>query len=548
MGVSPVNVWRMIDASSTAVRDKDPQDDALARAERAQLRAGAGDTTRFLQAAGVVAVVVAGVVLRFWTRSDLWLDEALTVNISQLAPHDIPGALARDGAPPLYYFLLHFWMKLFGSGDVAVRALSGVFGVASLPLVWLAGRRAGGARTAWAALLLLASSPFAVRYATEARMYSLVMLLVLAGYLALARALEEPSPLRLASVAAISGLLVLTHYWALYLLAVVGALLAGAWLFTSAGRAARRCFVALAAGALLFVPWLPTFVFQLQHTGTPWVTRPLVPAIISAIASQVAGPARAAADAGVLIRPLLALVFLGLVTLGVFGRPLDRRRIELDLGARPAARALATVALGTLALAVAVALLTGTAFTSRYTSVVFPLVVLLGAVGLGALTQGKARGGALGATVVLGLVVSAGQAIENRTQAGEVAGAIERAAKPGDVIAYCPDQLGPPVSRLLPRAYQELTFPDGAPPKFVDWVDYERRIRSTRPRAFARLLDRRAGAGDAIWLVSSPQYPVVGDRCHRLRSELERSRGDGTMVLRREIKLYDAADLVVYPP
>ena len=56
-----------------------------------------------------VAVVVA-VVLRFVTTSDLWLDEALTVNIAKLPLGDLRAALLRDGAPPLYYVLLHGWM------------------------------------------------------------------------------------------------------------------------------------------------------------------------------------------------------------------------------------------------------------------------------------------------------------------------------------------------------------------------------------------------------------------------------------------------------
>src|SRR3954463_670603 len=74
--------------------------------------------------AAVAGAVAAGGVLRFWVRSDLWLDEALSVNIARLPVRAIPGAPRHDGAPPLYYVLLHFWMRLFGAGDFAVRALS----------------------------------------------------------------------------------------------------------------------------------------------------------------------------------------------------------------------------------------------------------------------------------------------------------------------------------------------------------------------------------------------------------------------------------------
>jgi mannosyltransferase len=62
-----------------------------------------------------VAVVVAtGVVLRFTTHSALWLDEALTVDRARLPISRIADSVKHDGAPPLYYYLLHFWMRLFG--------------------------------------------------------------------------------------------------------------------------------------------------------------------------------------------------------------------------------------------------------------------------------------------------------------------------------------------------------------------------------------------------------------------------------------------------
>ena len=82
-------------------------------------------TTRLVLAVVVAVVLVAAVVLRFWTRSDLWLDEALTVDIARQPLHDIPSHLRMDGAPPLFYVLLHFWMRIFGSSDYAVRALPG---------------------------------------------------------------------------------------------------------------------------------------------------------------------------------------------------------------------------------------------------------------------------------------------------------------------------------------------------------------------------------------------------------------------------------------
>ena len=114
--------------------------------------------TRVVLLVGAVCAVAAGLTLRFWTKSDLWLDEALTVSIARKPLHELPAYLKRDGAPPLFYVLLHGWTGIFGTSNLAVRALPGVIGVATLPLAWLAGKRLAGTWAAWAAMLLVATS------------------------------------------------------------------------------------------------------------------------------------------------------------------------------------------------------------------------------------------------------------------------------------------------------------------------------------------------------------------------------------------------------
>ena len=73
-----------------------------------------------------------------------------------------------------------------------------------------------------------------------------------------------------------------------------------------------------------------------------------------------------------------------------------------------------------------------------------------------------------------------------------MAAVINTKAKPGDIIAFCPDQLGPAVYRVggaTRRSYTMVTFPRGTGPQFVDWVDYAER-RPCRPTPSLR---RQAG-------------------------------------------------------
>jgi uncharacterized membrane protein len=469
-------------------------------------------------AAGTVVVLVASLVMRFWTRSDLWLDEALTVNIARLPLHDLPSYLKRDGAPPLYYVMLHFWMGWFGTSDEAVRSLSGVFGVVTVPLAWLAGRRLGGRPAGWAAMLLVATSPFAIRYDTETRMYSLVVLLTVLGFLALDRSLRRPRPGNLIAVAAVTGLLLYAHYWSLYLIGTVML-----WLVwtgwrgnPSWRRGARASLVAGAVGCLTFLPWLPIFLFQSKHTGTPWA----MPANFAAMVSAVASFAGGSTSQG----RALALIFFALAGLGLFGVATDLRHIDLDIRTRPLGRPVAIAVAGTLAAAVAGGFITNSAFDARYASVVFIPLILMVAIGLITFRDRRVRAAVLTGAVVLGLVSAIPDVTTNRTQAGQVAAAIAAYGKPGDVVAYCPDQLAPAVNRLLPPGrYTQTTFPRGTGPAFVDWVDYAQTVAAASPVAFAEQLESLATPDRQIFLVWAGGYQAFGFKCEGIVQTLQQN-------------------------
>lgn len=480
-----------------------------------------------------MAVVVAvGVVLRFLAASPLWLDEALTVNVSRLPLADLPDALRQDGLPPLYYAFLHVWMQVFGDGDTAVRALSGLFGVISLPLVWLAGCRLAGRRVGWIALVLVAASPYAIRYSSEARMYSLVMVLVLVGWLCLDVVLDDgPTDRRVrrglayAGVVLSSGALLLTHYWSMWLLgAVILVLGFAAWRAPDRRRRLLAAAAAVAGGGLLFLPWLPIFLDQLQHTGTPWAGPVRPTTFVSVTVADFGTGAGRLRDGEVLG---VWLVVLGL--LGLFARTLDRRRLELDLGTVPPAQYEVLTVVVAAALAVAASWVADAAYQTRYAAGLFTLVVLVAAVGASRFTGRAALAAVVGGYAVLGLGVGAFNATVDRTQVQQFATAIESGATDEDLVVYCPDQLGPSTSRLLDGDLEQVTYPDLDRPETVDWRDYEARHEAADPGRFAEEVVELA-AGAPIWLVASADYDPPGTACDLLRDELAGRRSAEVVV------------------
>jgi mannosyltransferase len=106
----------------------------------------------------------------------LWADEG---NSAALAARSL-AAITRDAAhdihPPLYYYFLHLWVRLWGNSEIALRSLSALAGTIMVFATFLLGRELFPRRVAYVAALLAAFSPFQVYYSQEARMYVLVAL------------------------------------------------------------------------------------------------------------------------------------------------------------------------------------------------------------------------------------------------------------------------------------------------------------------------------------------------------------------------------------
>lgn len=455
-------------------------------------------------ALGVVAGLVSG---------PLWLDEAQSVAIARLPLGELPQALREDGAPPVYYLLLHAWIGVAGESPFAVRLPSALLGVLALVLVHRLGRRLGGPVLGRTALIVMAGLPWFSRYASETRMYLLVVDLVLVGALALLALRERPSALGFLGVAACTGTLLLTHYWSLFLLAVVGLWHLPGLLRRS--RPALRVVGAMVVGALGFLPWLPSFLFQTANTGAPWAGPASVEALLRTAEMWSADPEA--------LRIALAIGYLALITQAIRTRGLGRGLAALTG---------ATLALAWLSTAVA-----GGAYVGRYTAVVIPLVVLLLALGVLALPA-RAQLPVLAAVTAVGLLTGGFETGQLRTQGGEVADALARTAAPGDVVVFCPDQLGPSVTRVAPDGLRLLGYPLQDRTDRVDWVDYAERQKTSFPGAVARQLDGLAGDAQ-VFVDFAPGYRTYRHQCQQLVSSLTMLRGEPVIEVERRLSVFE---------
>jgi hypothetical protein len=137
-------------------------------------------------------------------------------------------------------------------------------------------------------------------------------------------------------------------------------------------------------------------------------------------------------------------------------------------------------------------------------------------------------------------------ATTQRTQAGTVARVLEKLARPGDLVVYCPDQIAPSVHRLAPRGLDEVVYPTFAGPQFVDWADYKRRLAHVDIPSFARQADARAGARP-LWLVTAPGYITHPGTCERLSDALAARRARRQLTTPNE-KIFEEPALQQFAP
>ena len=185
----------------------------------------------------------------------IWFDERVSL---ELATGDwaffADRVIGEQSFAALHYSLLRLWTT-FGQDLYTIRLLSVVFAVASIPVMFLVARRLAGPGVAVVATVLLATNALFIRYAQEARSYSLsVLLITLAGYLLL-RLLEAPRRGHWLAygISALGALL--AHFYAAFVLLVHLAVI------VRRGLLSRRALLGLAVILAVAAPlgWLVAF-------------------------------------------------------------------------------------------------------------------------------------------------------------------------------------------------------------------------------------------------------------------------------------------------
>ena len=219
----------------------------------------------------VAAATAVALLLRFpyLGNQSFWFDEMYTLGIASAGSLSEMwrGVVDIESTPPLFYLLTWIWTNLVGSdSEAALRTVSAVAGVLTVPAAFFALRRLCGNSIAAATAWLCATSPMLVFYSLDARSYSLFVLMSLLSIWSLGLLLEESTRKRWVLLAVANAAMLWTHYFAVYL--ILAELLVINWLRPML----RRKLIAWSGlTALLVLPLVPMFMAQVGDERAGWI-------------------------------------------------------------------------------------------------------------------------------------------------------------------------------------------------------------------------------------------------------------------------------------
>lgn len=411
----------------------------------------------------VILMAVSAVIRTRYISGELWSNEAIAVGIASHSLGSIPGILRHDGSAPLYYLILHFWIKGFGSSESATHSLSVLLGLATIPLGMWAGWSLGGRRSGFYAAVLFTVSSFLTEYANETQAWELLAVIALVATVSFLHAFVFGRRPYLILLVASLALMLYTSVWAIFFwFGMAVALIPVYRAAEDRSRVIRDAAISFGTALVLFLPWLPNLIYQIGHTTSPWGYADLMGATFP---SDLLGSDRVVVALG---------IAAAVVVLPMLGR--DTRRT-------PDATviwALILLPLAAVLLARVSSLVAATWVTRYFAPLVAPLLLFA------ALTS--ARAGVMGLiAIVLSVAFVANLASYSPTYKSDmrdVAGELAPYMRPGDLVLVGEPEQAPLAWYYLPAGLRfATTIGEIRDPSYMNWVNAYSELKASNPRA-----------------------------------------------------------------
>lgn len=208
--------------------------------------------------------------------ASLWGDEAFSAVLSMNPIPKIIEIIIKDTSPPLYNITLHFWYQVFGTSEVAIRALSFTYFLLTTLFVYKIGLLLWDRKTGFRSAVLTFLNPFFFIYAFEGRMYSILALGVTASMYFFLKFFysEKKGVFTFLGYVLSTTWALYSHHFSIFVLFIQGLWFLYEFLFGKR-KAAKKVFRAFILTGILYIPWLMPLYKQTKMVGGGfWLATP----------------------------------------------------------------------------------------------------------------------------------------------------------------------------------------------------------------------------------------------------------------------------------
>jgi len=164
----------------------------------------------------LLLAIIIGAILRFYKlgAQSFWLDEILSITQARLEYYD-------PVHPPLSFLILRIFLETLGTSEFVARLPACLFGIATVPLIYVFGEHLFGEKEGIVASFIIALSPWYIRWSQETRMYTqLTVFTILALYFFCLATYKNTITFYVLS-AIFMTLAFYTHYSAVFILGII---------------------------------------------------------------------------------------------------------------------------------------------------------------------------------------------------------------------------------------------------------------------------------------------------------------------------------------
>lgn len=219
-------------------------------------------------------ILFLGGALRLYglNKQSFWYDELRSLEHSER--EDISSIiaiiLAYEAHPPGYFIFLHYITKFFGNSEIIVRLPSAIFGIISIFVIFLLGRKLYSYKEGLIASFLMASLYQPIYYSQEARPYTMLLFFTMLSvyfYIDIFRNLRRGKQLThylIISYVLSAIFSCYIHYFGVYFICIQSLVL-----FLFLIRKPKTVLTALLIYSVIlmaYLPWLPKFLDILKFT------------------------------------------------------------------------------------------------------------------------------------------------------------------------------------------------------------------------------------------------------------------------------------------